>query len=321
MKIERVRDRQSAPSSSPNEATETGGRGRLASDGEATEARNRHELKALSPELQLLKSADKKRRAWRRHCHAYGVTNLALIALNGLGAVMVGLTAPWSLVPAIGWGVGFMLHGLGYRAWKADHAEALARAEAYTGLGTGTLPLLLPSGLPEKPPLLFQCRVAVKRTEEALLAVGSPATNLEEVQADLRAGLENVERLLIGVERIEETLNELAPGGPEAMKEAIQRLDQRINETKDSKVRAVHHQNRALLLARQAKIRALESDRARMIAHAEGFLLAAENLRLDTVRLGHEVNTQSLSALTEPIRRLSDEVEVLERVEAELSRL
>jgi hypothetical protein len=54
-----------------------------------------------------------------------------------------------------------------------------------------------------------------------------------------------------------------------------------------------------------------------MKANAEGFLIAAENVRLDIAGMSSGEKPRT-TALVEPVRRLSEEVEILRKVEAEL---
>jgi hypothetical protein len=68
------------------------------------------------------------------------------------------------------------------------------------------------------------------------------------------------------------------------------------------------------LQARREKIEALMVERDRIAATVESFVIAADNLKLDALRLGAGERT----SLQEPVQRLQDELEVLERVRREL---
>jgi hypothetical protein len=131
--------------------------------------------------------------------------------------------------------------------------------------------------------------------------------------------MRNVERLAQGAETIRRALAEIAPQG--GLSAEIDALDARINAASDERLRQVYLANRSLLQARRAKVAALVSERERMFASAEGFLLAAQNVRLDAARIGAG-HVPALSAtLTETLDRLSSEVNILRQVEAELETL
>ena len=64
----------------------------------------------LSPEEieQLARRRAGAKLGWYMHACVYVVVNLALFALSQYGY----RHRPWSLFPALGWGVGLVLHGL-----------------------------------------------------------------------------------------------------------------------------------------------------------------------------------------------------------------
>ncbi len=275
---------------------------------------------------RLVAQRDKKRRSFRGHWHAYISIMGGLGLLNLVTWLLLGIAFPWVLLPATGWGMGIAIHGLNYQAWIRDHAPAVSAAERALGLiAEGPPALQLDSGadMSASDPwrhLINECKTAVERTGEALSSLDHPAHDIEATIAHLDEGLQKIEQLAQGATRIDHALAEISPGGLEALQHNIKEIEDSINGATDSGLREVYHANRTLLVARKAKVQALLSDRERMMANAKGFLLATQNLRLDTARIGsHELGKSG--PLTAPLDRLSEEVEILRKVESELSRL
>lgn len=274
-----------------------------------------------SPEARLVAQRDRKRRSFRSHWHAFISVMSGLGVLNLVTWLLGGLNFPWMIFPMAVWGIGMGMHALNYRAWTQDHAAQLRAAETALGLlPPGQAPLLMEAGPPASDPwsrLIQQCRTAVDRTSDALAALAHPAQNIEMTMVHLEEGMEKIERLAEGAARIQQALGEIAPGGLSDLDAEVTQIERSINAAADPGLREVHHANRTLLVARRAKVQALLSDQERMMANARGFLLATENLRLDTARIGNDA-LASGAHLTAPLERLSEEVDVLRRVEAEL---
>lgn len=294
-------------------------------------------LPGQGPEARLVNAWRKRREDWRGHWHAYLAVNAGLFALNGVMAVGLGVTVPWFLFPAVGWGMGLAVHTLDYRAWVNDRREEIEAAAKKVGvvfeppgpLLTLPSPLSLPERVgaalprPELPPptpedprwtdLLTRCRTAADRAEAAFQALPGQG---KDARQQLKVGLEGVARLAEGAVRIQAALGELGAAGSD---EEIAALDESLVRTTDPRLREVQIANRSLLLARREKIRALGDDHERMYANAQGFSLALENIALDAARLG-QTDAEPL-ALSEPISRLADEVRILGEVEAELRKL
>lgn len=280
-----------------------------------------------TPEERLLRRRERKRRAWLGHVRAYVSVIAGLVALNIIIGVAGGDLFPWALVVAASWGMGLAMHTLGHRAWLRDNARALCAAESTLGLPA---PEQAPVPQPRRTTdgtdpmwaaLLERCREAVERTERALKDVAEESRGGDDVRVRLREGLADVEQLSRGAEKVRAALAEIAPDGAGRLGQDLQNLDSRINAASDERLRDVYLANRTLLQARQAKVAALAAERERMYASAEGFLLAAENLRLDAARLGAGHVPAANHALTEPLARLSDEVNILRQVEAELEKV
>ena len=287
-----------------------------------------------SEEAKLLAKRDRKKRNFRVHRRAYTVVVAFLALMNVLFAGLVGAELAifyllW-LFPALGWGMGFALHGLSYRSWMQDNARELAVAERKLGrLPEGKVPKQLapPKDVPviegvailddEWRSILLKARAAIARALEALDEAQHQQAGGEELKRQLSDGMSNIERLAAGAERIAEALEEIAPDGGGHLEHELDALDQKINEAEDDQLRDVYHANRSMLVARKAKLEALDGERARMKANAEGFLIAAENVRLDIATMGSG-ETKKPTALVEPVRRLTEEVEILRKVEAEL---
>ena len=278
-------------------------------------------------EERLLRRRERKRRAWLRHIRAYVSVIAGLVAINIIIGVTSGDLFPWALIVAASWGMGLAMHTLGYKAWLSDNARTLRAAESTLGLpAPEPEPALLPRRATDGADaawaaLLGRCREAVERTERALKDVAEESRGGQDVRARLREGLADVEQLARGAEKVRGALAEIAPDGAIRLDQDLRDLDGRINAASDERLRNVYLANRTLLQARQAKVAALASERERMYASAEGFLLAAENLRLDAARLGAGHVPAANHALNEPLARLSDEVSILRQVEAELEKV
>lgn len=274
-----------------------------------------------SNERKLIERWRRRRQIWRTHWQAYLTVNGGLASLNFLGAVATGSFFPWFLFPALVWGMGLAIHHLNYRGWVEDHRVALRSAAERLGVSADLGPIARKKK-PEPPPLknprwemlMDRCQQAMERAEAVL--DGLPG-NSDAVQERLQEGLDRVRKLADGAERIQMAAADLSRGDWEA---DIEALEITIQNTNDERLRAVHEANLALLEARQDKLEALSADEDRMYANAQGFLLALENLVLDGARLGHEEDMEPF-ALSEPIERLTDEVRVLEEVEAQIRRL
>lgn len=276
-------------------------------------------LPGQTPAERLMASWRKRRTDWRAHWHSYVAVNGGLFALNGLLGLISGSLFPWFLFPAVGWGIALAIHTLGYRAWIQDHRAELEAASRTLGI-----PFAAPvAALPEPAvssrdarwiELLARCREAARRAEAGMRALPGQARG---VRQQLRAGLDGVEKLAAGAERIQGALAQLDGTSLDA---EIAAVDRSLAAATDDRLREVQRANRALLVARREKVSALRADHDRMYANAQGFSLALENLALDAARLGQGDALEPL-ALSEPIARLKDEVRILGEVEAEIRKL
>ncbi len=286
------------------------------------EALVRGQAAPKSDEERTLAHRDRRRRSFRGHWHAYISVMGGLGVLNLVTWLLLGVAFPWMIFPAAAWGIPMGIHALNYRAWTKDNAAAIHAAEVALGrLPPGQAPLQLSDGGADGPwqQIVAQCQSAADKAADAISALPHEVDDFEDTMVHLAEGMEKIEELALGAERIEQALQEIAPGGLPSLEKDIGDTEAAISAAADEGLRQVHHANRTLLVARREKVRALRADQERMMANAKGFLLATENLRLDTARIGTDELAQS--PLTAPIKRLSEEVEVLRKVEAELSRL
>jgi hypothetical protein len=285
-----------------------------------------------SADSKLVAKRDRKRRNFRMHRRAYSVVMAGLAIMNVLLVLLAGggpgLALLW-LFPALGWGMAFALHGLSYRAWVKDNERELAIAERKLARLPGSAQKQLPA--PKDVPviegvailddewrsILIKAKQVVARAQDSLHESQHQQAGGEELERQLTEGMTNIERLAAGAERITEALEEIAPDGGHHLAEEIESIDSKINDAVDDQLREVYLANRSLLVARKAKLEALTGERARMKANAEGFLIAAENVRLDIAGL-NSGQPPKTNALVEPVRRLTQEVEILRKVEAEL---
>lgn len=273
----------------------------------------------LTAEEKLRRLAIAKRRAWRRHKRAYLAVNGGLFAINVVTSTLAGEFVPWSFIVMALWGIFFALHGFGYRAWRDEHGDELRSVgidpDEPAAPNTPALTVARTSGWVA---LVERCRRSVEATERQLRGVDTESGGGGESRLALRRGLADIERLARGAERLETALAEVTPGIAEIDHELGQ-LEAKIQTTSDLKLRAVYQNNHELLVARRQRLAQFEAELARMRATAEGFLLATENIRLDAARIGAPRLHEYELGLREPLRRLDDEVEVLEQVEAELA--
>ena len=278
---------------------------------------NRH--KSMSPAEKLLRAARRKRKDWIGHRNAFIATNLGLVGINVAVASLTGELFPWAVFPICGWGIGLGIHALNYRSWLADNRERIAAAEQELARLGVQEAIAEPSPSiavdPAWSELVRQCRVAV-RAAETSLAKSNDAVLTEQTRGKLQEGLSHLERLAEGAVTISAAIAQVVPDGKAGLDAAIAALDRKIANA-DPKLAAVYRENRRLLAARHDKVTALQSEHDRMFARAEGFLLAAQNIQLDASRAG--VQGPGVDTLTEPLRQLGEEVEILRQVEAELA--
>lgn len=263
-----------------------------------------------TPEERLLRKRERKRRSFRGHTQSFVVVNAFLIALWAIGFVTGGGGYPWFVFPLLGWGMGYTFHALGYRSWLSDNRAALQAAERQ----------LLPEGRREAElerwdQLAERCRSTVEETKKALEAHPELAAAKEEVTESLQ----QVTRLAEGGRDIEKAIAAIVPDGVDGLDQRLTAAEAAWAGTEDESLKSAHEQNWTLLRNRREKIAALQSERDRIVATLEGFILAAENLRLDALRQAK--GDLDPAALQAPVRRLQQEVEVLEKVRAELATL
>ncbi len=273
----------------------------------------------LSPAEKLRRDARARRRSWQRHRQRFLAINGGLVGLNLVTAILAGELVPWSLVIIAIWGMFLALHSARYRAWREDNALELAAL----GIDPEHSPSASPPTLIATPTstwtlLVDRCRRAVDLAERALHGVDTEAGGGAGSRLELRQGLADIERLAQGAKRLEAVLRDVTPGVAEIEVE-LARLATSIAASSDARLRSVYESNRQLLLARKRRLEQFEAELTRMRATAEGFLLATENIRLDAARIGAPRLHEYEVSLREPLRRLDDEVEVLEHVEAELA--
>lgn len=275
-------------------------------------------------EERLLAERDERQTQWRSHLHTYISVNFGLFAMNMVMMVLFGKFIPWFIFPVLGWGMGLGIHTLNHRAWMADNHGRLRAAEAKLGIAPPPPVPQLTAGNPEPtalpnnnpwPALLADCNAAVERAKTLMAEVHPAAT---DALVNLDEGLETVATLSEGATRIQEVLDEMAMGGARDLRKQIEDVDRRISGTEDEGLKQAHLANRALLLSRQAKLEALKADQDRMLVKAQGFLLAVENLHLDAARLS---GPEAPDVLSEPIHRLTEEVQILRKVDVELKQL
>jgi hypothetical protein len=297
------------------------------------------QTKELSPDRPpaLLRRYKKKRSALLGHLRSFIGVNGGLAAIN----LITGLTAdtlyPWFLYVTASWGIGLVIHGLNYRGWLKDHEPELRRARVTveqidddppelsspttSKLAQGKAPPALPPGDRAWDELIEECFGAVDAAREAL--DGAEMDDAERVilSDKLDRGLEVVEEIRRGAFAVGTALVDVAPDGGAALDKELTQLEEKIEATKDERLKGVYEANRRLLEARQDKVKTLEAEQERMRATVNGFLIATQNVRLDAARLGTGQVPELLGSLSDSLDRLNDEVEVARQVESELEKI
>ena len=276
-------------------------------------------------EQRLVRRADKKRRDWLGHRNSYIAVNAGLVGLNVALGVIVQQFDPWFLFPLLGWGIGLSIHGLSYRSWLADNAQPLANARALLAAQPAQPPdeTVVPADVARDSQwaaLLERCQRAAATATASLQAADWEPELTDQLRTRLQQGTTQLEQLARGAVALKQTAASIEPDGPDGLQARIAALQARIDTTDDAGLRAIHQANRNLLAARADKLAAMRSEQDRMLARAEGFLLAVENVQLDASRLRGS-GIASLDTLTEPLNDLAAEVRIMQQVQAELADL
>lgn len=293
----------------------------------------------------LLKKYREQRSGWRGHLHSFVGVNLGLAAINALSMIGAESFYPWFLYVTASWGIGLVVHGLGHRSWIKDHARAIEQAEEYLGVSRlegDLLPIPIAGekgrealephvedapALPEhdegadSTPLLDECRTAVDTARRALDSAGAENKTCREAEEQLEAGLQTVEVIERGLSAIRNAIRAVAPDGLDALDQEILALGERRSSANDERLKGIYEANLRLLVARREKLQALQNEEERMKATIQGFLLAAQNVRLDAARLAAGSMPGNISSLGDSLDRLNQEVEVIRQVEIELETL
>lgn len=265
-----------------------------------------------SREAKMLRRWERKRRALRGHARSFFVVNGFLFLLWLTLAASVGVWFPWFVFPLLGWGMGMTMHALGYRSWERDHLPELQRARERLGL------LPPPAGESSWDRLEARCQAAVAEARAALEA--TPGTvDAGPLLAQLAEGEARLTELLRNARAVDQTLGGVTPGGVPSVDRAIATVDAEHARATEPRTRSALEQKRALLISRRAKVEALRAEQTRIEATAEGFLLAAENARLDALRFTRDAAERT--ELDAALSRLHEELDVLEKVHRELSDL
>lgn len=287
-------------------------------------------LAPASPPTTVLGEHERQRAGWLGHLRSFVGVNAGLAAIN----LLTGLTAdslyPWFLYVTASWGMGLVIHGLTYRGWVKDHEEELRRARVRVEQvdeddGEGrALPggvdgaRALPAGDGGWGALVAECDGAVEAAKEALAAAEIDEAERVVLEGTLERSRGTVEAIRRSALAVRAALADVAPNGTAALDGELTAVEARIAASADDRLRGVYEVNRRLLEARRDKVRTLEAEQERMEATVKGFLIAAQNVRLDAARLGAGGVPNLLGSLEESLSRLDDEVELARQVEIEL---
>ena len=312
------RPADAAPRRSPAGARAESPRGRLPevrrspSDG----GRARHAARAGERAAPPAESSEKREaeivRKFRGHFATYVSINGCLLLMN----VATGITEPWFLFPAIGWGFG--LASQYARLWQAGYSwrDVIYRPPARDSI-TATQRVAAVGGAPPPPAALSA------GAEE----FGKLTPQIARMRNDRAAVVRIVERLPKSerkllpeiIPTVDALINRAAELGRtlQAMEgdvdtTALDRLDQRIAAL--GREVATPEQDRRLdLLQRQRQTLAqLVDRRAQVEAQFESCVLAVQNVRFDLLRLrsaGVAAVLEDLTSATQQARALSLDVE------------
>lgn len=297
------------------------------------------ELESSRGPNRFLEQYQRRRRAWLGHLRSFIGVNTGLAAINILTAIASHNSFPWFLFATAGWGMGLIIHGLGYRGWVKDNADTLRRAQFEArqvggeadSLESGSSPTLPADDSPKALPsaddgwdrLIEDCRAAASSARAALDEAELDAADrvVLELENTLDRGLGTIETIRQSARAVKAALDEVAPHGIAALDGELVALESKIDATSDERLRRVYEVNRQLLQARRDKVSTLEAEGERMEATVKGFLLTAQNVRLDAAKLGAGGIPDLLGSLQDSLQRLDDEVEVARQVEDELEKL
>ncbi|MCA9517855.1 MAG: hypothetical protein KC635_23105, partial [Myxococcales bacterium] len=168
--------------------------------------------------------------------------------------------------------------------------------------------------------LLERCERAVAAAKASLKDVPPDPYATVDPSVSLESGLADIARLVRGADRLERTLAEVAPGRA-AIRAQIGEAERERAAAADPQLAKMLDANLELLRTRERRFQQLEGELTRMRVSAEGFALAAENVRLDATRIGSPRAAGLVAGLDASLRRLDEEVSVLDEVEAALEDL
>lgn len=303
----------------------------------------------------LLRKFRQRRAGWLGHFRSFLGVNLGLAGINVLSGLAAESFFPWFLFVTASWGIGLVIHGMSHRGWLRDAERSIEQAEAILGASRFDDDLLFlppaPSDDDEAPPalvgaeeappalpraeveerdaaseegwgeLMTACGEAVVAASQALDRAGVEGEVNDSTREQLDKGLRTIEVVQRGARSIREAIRAVAPEGVESLARELSALEARIAAARDERLKGVYEANRRLLEARRDKLEALTAEEERMRATVQGFLLAAQNVRLDAARLGAGHVPGQVAALGDSLDRLDQEVEVVRQVEAELEML
>ncbi len=249
-------------------------------------------------------------RAFRKHFASYVSVNGCLLLLN----VATGISEPWFLFPAIGWG--FALSAQYAKLWQAGYSwrDVIYRPPARDSItATGAYP-----AVPGRAPAL-----AGAVTGE----FGGLGPQIEQMQNDRGAVMRIVERLPKSerallpeivptvdalIARAVDLARTLQAMEGEVDAGALERLDQRIAAATADTSSADQDRRLDLLQRQRQTLAQLLERRTQVEAQFESCVLAVQNVRFDLLRLrsaGVAAVLDDLTSATQQARALSLDVE------------
>ena len=262
--------------------------------------------------IRLLKRRDKKRRGWRTHWQTFLVVNAGLFLLQVLEHIA---NARSVAVVAVSWGVGLVLHGLSTRRWLEENRERFDAAERLLGHAPPAAAPAIGTAWSER---VERCKQAVAAADAVLGDLELKGANVSEARMQLQAGLVGLEDLARGGERIQHAIESVAPGGAAALEAELAALRQKAAAAGDERLRQAHARNADLLEARKQKLARLEAEVERLRVTLDGYVMLADNVRLDAARLGAGSLGKLAVDLKGPMAELQEQIDLVRAVESEL---
>ncbi|MBI4502488.1 MAG: protein kinase [Gemmatimonadetes bacterium] len=248
-------------------------------------------------------------RRFRGHFATYVSINGCLLLMN----VATGITEPWFLFPAIGWGFG--LASQFAKLWQAGYSwrDVIYRPPAKDSIETQQLPAVgrpLPAALGAGPDDFGKLAPQISQMKHDREAVVRIVERLPKSERKLLPEIvPTVDALMSRAVELARTLQAMEG---EVETASLERLDQRIAALKSEAASAEQDRRLDLLQRQRQTLSQLIDRRGQVEGQFESCLLAVQNVRFDLLRLrsaGVAAVLDDLTSATQQARALSVDVE------------